>query len=73
MKKEDTLQDRKKRAKSLGREKIKIGFSGMNRLENHYFNDLLKNTMKQISDANLEFKTQNLMDKIKENGSLYGK
>ena len=39
--------------------------------EYQYFNELLKTTMKQISKANKEFTEKRLMNKIKENGSLY--
>ena len=67
--KPDTLEVRNARAKSVERANIKVAFSGMTRLENHYFEDLLKNTMKQIGESNEEYKTLNLMQKIKEKGS----
>ena len=71
--KPETLESKKARAKSVERSNIKVAFSGMTRLENHYFDDLLKNTMRQIGESNEEYKTLNLMQKIKEKGSLYGK
>lgn len=43
----------------------------MNSTENQHFEDLLKLTLKQISDVNKTYKEQKLMEKIKENGSLY--
>ena len=68
-----TLDEKKLRAKSNERQAIKQAFSGMDQIENHYFEEMLKNTMKQIDQVNSEFKTQKLMQKIKEKGSLYGK
>jgi len=43
--------DKKARAKSVERAAIKLAFSGMNELENNHFEDLLKHTMKQISEV----------------------
>lgn len=66
------LQDRERKTKSVQRAAIKAAFSGMNQLENQQFEELFKQTMKQISQANGQFQTHKLMDKIKEKGSLYG-
>jgi UPF0288 family protein (methanogenesis marker protein 3) len=52
---ENTAEDKKARAKSQERAAIKLAFSGMNELENNHFEDLLKHTMKQISEVNQEF------------------
>ena len=44
----------------------------MTQLENQHFEDLFKQTMKQIEEVNGQFMTGKLMEKIKEKGSLYG-
>lgn len=64
--------DQKRKAKSVERTAIKAAFSGMTQLENQHFEDLFKQTMKQISEVNGQFMTGKLMEKIKEKGSLYG-
>jgi len=50
---ENTQEEKKARAKSQERAAIKLAFSGMNELENNHFEDLLKQTMKQISEVNI--------------------
>lgn len=44
-----TKEDQNARKKKAERQKIKAAFSGMNELENIHFQDLIKNTMKEIS------------------------
>jgi hypothetical protein len=61
------------RAKSVNRTAIKLAFSGMTKVEFQEFEDLLKYTMKKIDVVNTQYQTQNLMDRIKDKGSLYGK
>ena len=67
-----SLAEQKRKAKSVERAAIKAAFSGMTELENQHFEDLFKQTMKQIAEVNGQFMTGKLMEKIKEKGSLYG-
>ena len=49
-------QDSTRKAKSVERASIQAQFSGMNSTENQHFEDLLKLTLKQISDVNKTYK-----------------
>ena len=61
----------KRKAKSAERASILASFSGMTPTENQHFEELLKLTQRQINDVNQVYKQTKLMEKIKENGSLY--
>ena len=61
--------DSKRKAKSV--DKAASLVPGVTATENQHFEELLKITMKQIASTNYQYKQQKLMEKIKENGSLY--
>jgi hypothetical protein len=61
--------DSKRKAKSV--DKSAAIPSDKSAIENQHFDELFKITMKQISDVNQQYKQQKLLEKIKENGSLY--
>ena len=61
-----------KRAKSVGKKPaIFQRFGAMTAQENQQFEELYKKTLKDIHIANREYTQQKLLQKIKENGSLY--
>ena len=61
--------DSKRKAQSV--DKAASLVPGVTATENQHFEELLKITMKQIAETNQQYKQQKLMEKIKENGSLY--